>query len=451
MKSNSHFAVLFAALATMIAPLRLIVRTPRGRVVACLTAANDETQPVKKAGALTAVNTVGTTDPCVVEGENGAPPRIFTPFSEKRVNATDNRDGRRKPTLQRFDLSAANAIVAGLTGLRGLIKAKLRAIPVYVGHPDEPAMQDIFTDRSAKGWITGANVGELQGKPGLWVDVDWNKAGRALVEDEQFCFASPRWAMEAITAANEAVQIGVPSQLISFGLTNTPAIPGCVVANEDMPVEEEKPAAQTVVEPPPAEEPPPAPPADPPAPSVLVSALAELLGLDPAATAEAVMARFAEWKAQLAALTADKATMEAALDKATADLTTAQKTAMDNMEAAGEIELRLVAANDALKAERKARASDFVDRLIEEGRIMLASRDATIATLTAANDFTAAAKPLAAADPVVKTGPITVGLGARKPAAEAASAALTAANAEFAREGGDFTEIYLRHRRKAGV
>ncbi|HNX04516.1 MAG TPA: phage protease [Opitutales bacterium] len=127
--------------------------------------------------------------------------------------------------LQRVNAAVARALVEHFHSLRGLLARRFGGIPVYTGHPDDPEFsgQPGHTDTRAQGWIT-----ELFALPdGLYGEIRWSKSGRELVENASYKFLSPRWAMR--DAGNGVFE---PVRLISVGLTNTPNIPGDVIAND---------------------------------------------------------------------------------------------------------------------------------------------------------------------------------------------------------------------------
>lgn len=446
---------------------------------ALIEAANDEQQTIVAFNAV-----AGSGDAVVIDANNEKrTARLFVPFGEYGpVTGLDRRDGKNKPTTQVFDLEAANAIIAGLNTLRGKVARKLRMIPVYVGHPDVAGMEAIYPDRSAKGWIVGANIGKHEERDGLFFDAEMTPAGMKLIGDEEFVFNSPRWGMVPMTAANERVQRARPSQIISAALTNTPMIPGSLaIANEDMPA-----VAQEQ------------------SPFVEISTIATLLGLTPDSPLSKVLAEIsrlfdiatqlakgsrlvdeATWRASETAagelvsantaLAAAVATAEtekalalaattkladiegqivaantqlqqttAARDQVAAQIEAANTAAVQAREETARVTASLEAANTALAASRHAHAALVVDLAIEEGRVIPADRDTRVNEIVAANCAETAIARVRSAPVVVKVRSELGGIGGRKPGREANASLVSQAAEEARRTGGDMTEIYLR-------
>jgi hypothetical protein len=127
--------------------------------------------------------------------------------------------------LQRVSFEVARRLEDGFHSLRGLLARHFGGLPVYVGHPDDPeyAGQPGHTDTRAHGWIT-----DLRAKPdGLYGEIKWSKSGRELIDNANYKFFSPRWMMRSVGGG-----VFEPVRLLSLGLTNTPNIPGEVIANE---------------------------------------------------------------------------------------------------------------------------------------------------------------------------------------------------------------------------
>jgi hypothetical protein len=126
--------------------------------------------------------------------------------------------------MQRVTFEVARRLEDNFHSLRGLLSRRFGGLPVYVGHPDDPeyAGQPGHTDTRAHGWIV-----DLAAKPdGLYGDIKWAKSGRELIDNANYKFFSPRWVMRSV--GNGVFE---PVKLLSVGLTNTPNIPGDVIAN----------------------------------------------------------------------------------------------------------------------------------------------------------------------------------------------------------------------------
>jgi hypothetical protein len=127
--------------------------------------------------------------------------------------------------LQRVSFQVARRLEDNFHSLRGLLARRFGGLPVYVGHPDDPeyAGQPGHSDTRAHGWVV-----DLQARPdGLYGEIKWAKSGRELIDNANYKFFSPRWVMRSV--GNGVFE---PVRLLSVGLTNTPNIPGDVIANE---------------------------------------------------------------------------------------------------------------------------------------------------------------------------------------------------------------------------
>lgn len=412
--------------------------------------------------------------------------RMFVPFGDYGpIAGIDRRDGKTKATVQRFDLVAANAIVEDLNTLRGTIARKLRMIPVYVGHPDHQGMEQIYTDRGAKGWIVGANVVDHEGRQGLMLEAEMNRTGMQLIEDEEYLYHSVRWAMLPLTAANEAQQVASPRRLLSTGLTNKPFIAGAaVMANDQMAIDGQ------------------------PDTGLQLDVIATMLGMPGAAVAEiiariqqlqelaqklasgSVLVQDAEWQARealqtqltaantaLAAAQATAATERAAAQEAAnrlvaleSSITAANDTIAQRGQQVTQHELALTAANTALvtareevarrtaeieaantqlQATRKRLAETVVSGCIDAGLVLLGDRDREVQSLIAANCDEAAIQRLRSLKPVVRTVSILGEIAGRKPAAEQNAALLQEATRIADSTGADLIEtlVTLKGRR----
>ena len=130
--------------------------------------------------------------------------------------------------LQRVTFEVARLLEDNFHSLRGLLARRFGGLPVYVGHPDDPeyAGQPGHSDTRAHGWIV-----DLRAKQdGLYGEIRWSKSGRELIDNANYKFFSPRWVMRS--AGNGVFE---PVRMLSVGLTNTPNIPGDVIANEAPP------------------------------------------------------------------------------------------------------------------------------------------------------------------------------------------------------------------------
>lgn len=126
--------------------------------------------------------------------------------------------------LQRFGVDCARGLVRQFGSLRARLARRFGGVPVYVGHPDEPAFAGTpgHDDTRAHGWVQELDARE----DGLYGRIKWADTGRELLANAHYKFLSPRWAMRRLEdGAYE------PVRLISVGLTNMPNIPGDAIAN----------------------------------------------------------------------------------------------------------------------------------------------------------------------------------------------------------------------------
>lgn len=202
--------------------------------------------------------------------------------------------------LQRLTRDAAQKIVNYNKSLIARLKRSFGGVPVYIGHPDDPAYrgQPGHSDTRAYAWIH-----ELEAREdGLWAKPTWSKIGKELLENAHYKHLSPRWKL-----AENADGSWQPVELISVGLTNLPNIQGPTIANETAPQKEipqenheEKPLELKY----------------PSYHSDGLPLVACALGLAPDATPEAVSAAIALIKEQTAAAAERTALINAQLDLA---------------------------------------------------------------------------------------------------------------------------------------
>ncbi|HQU08358.1 MAG: hypothetical protein B7X06_00050 [Verrucomicrobia bacterium 21-51-4] len=131
--------------------------------------------------------------------------------------------------LQCLTRQSAQDMSRSFSSLLGRLKRKFGGIPIYIGHPDDPAFAGTpgHHDTRAYGWVR-----ELEARPdGLWMSPKWGPVGQTILENAFYKFLSPRWALRPL--GNGRYE---PTELISIGLTNQPNIPGEAIANAQAPV-----------------------------------------------------------------------------------------------------------------------------------------------------------------------------------------------------------------------
>ena len=342
----------------------------------------------------------------------------FTPDKENWVQLSPfgdfaNVDKKGSRVIQRFRKEDAEAICNDFNGVGRKVLQPL-GMPFYVGHPDHPRFkgQPGHTDTAAKGrgkqmevrhqadcpaCSAFANSGQPCGDHGLFVQMKWNPEGEQIIANEEFSGHSVNWS--AVPEGKEAgVQIFRPIRVKSTGFTNEPAIPvtPASLANEepesaDNPTEEKN--EMTI----------------PPKLKLIAGFKA-----DEEVTMEQILEALE--MAQPVANEADVAALASANDaKAAAETALANETAAKS------------ALEEKLANERRTAATFAVDQLVKSGRILTADREAKIEALANAEDFTATATEFANVAPVIKTKPLTTGLGTKNPSFVEGSRERTAA------------------------
>lgn len=191
------------AFAEIIAAEFLAGLTTRERAAA-VPAANDESG-TPSPSILTAANDI------VAARFQVSATGIFMPFGEYPHGVG----------LQIVDAQAGQRMAADLASFFGRARRLFAGAPVYVGHPDhhEASIRALFPDARARGWCRSVEVQS----DGLHFPVKWNTLGKGELEDGQYAFHSPYWALERVTTAAGRAAVR-PIRLLSIGLTNTPNI-----------------------------------------------------------------------------------------------------------------------------------------------------------------------------------------------------------------------------------
>ena len=99
-----------------------------------------------------------------------------------------------------------------------MFRLKLKKIPVYIGHPDDPLFQTLpeHMNTTVYGYVTAMRYDNT----GIWVKIRWTEAGQELIENGVYTYLSPRWLSE------KSVDNGYhPIKLLSVGLTQHPNLP----------------------------------------------------------------------------------------------------------------------------------------------------------------------------------------------------------------------------------
>ncbi|HEX7859002.1 MAG TPA: phage protease [Verrucomicrobiae bacterium] len=134
---------------------------------------------------------------------------------------------------QNVDRTALETMVKNFKSFFGRLGRRFAGIPFYIGHPDVPGYENVFTDRKAYGWIMELEVRD----DGLYGRTQWSAAGRDLIANRHYKFLSPFW--EAIRiGTKEGRSVLSPTVLKSVGLTNEPNLPVLPLANSECPDED---------------------------------------------------------------------------------------------------------------------------------------------------------------------------------------------------------------------
>jgi hypothetical protein len=127
---------------------------------------------------------------------------------------------------QRFGKEQATSICNAFASVVGRIKRALTGLPVFKGHPDDPAFEDQFPDKTEYGQVAKMEVRDN----GLAIQQVLSTAGADLVQKDGLKFISPRWDAERVGDRN-GVPMWLPTKMISVGLVKRPNIPNQSLAN----------------------------------------------------------------------------------------------------------------------------------------------------------------------------------------------------------------------------
>lgn len=308
--------------------------------------------------------------------------------------------------LQRFTPSAAATMVRGFQSLWGRLRRRFGGVPMYVGHPDDPAFsgQSGHDDTRAYAWITSLEARD----DGLYILPRWSEPGREMLRHAFYKFLSPRWQMRPLGDGTFE-----PVRLLSVGLTNNPNIPGEAIANQQ--------PAQS------------APAATPIPPEDILPRLLEALELE-ANVAPEVMFSNVEQLVQAASDARSAQTESARFYRLATDADTARQT-----------------AEQRVSEERSARLELMLDLAELRGHIPAAERSQWLEQLQANFEDARLALANARVSSTVVTPPLTSRLALRRPGAvrQADSERLLAlVNERIARTGEDYATAFARAKRE---
>ena len=282
---------------------------------------------------------------------------------------------------QRFGQKEAESIVEAFKSGWGKLKRAICGVPVYKGHPDNPAMANEYPDKTAYGAVSDMEVRD----EGLAIKQVLIPAGSLLVANG-LTRISPNWFVSDTGERKNERPIYVPTAIKSIGLTKKPNIPNLSLVNTKD---------------------------DPPMKDLLI----KLLALSNEATDDQILAAVTDLTKRPEGKTLDNAKNELAVATGkVAELT-------------GKLEVETKRADEgalALANERKSQIESTVTLAIKEGKIAAAEKETWTRVLTL--DLEAGRKLLGNAKPTLKT------------TARVTSATLSEADAaarkEFANDGG---------------
>jgi hypothetical protein len=288
--------------------------------------------------------------------------------------------------MQVLDAESGAKLLSNFNSLKESKGAKFKGLPVYFGHPDDPALAARYPDKRSRGWIRQMEVSN----EALRLHVDWTPLGRREVEDEEVAFVSPRWGVQKIANTTRNVR---PTSLISVGLVNEPNLRDVApLINEG-------------------------------GGSTLPPWIHLIAGTEPTASEDEVKAALqkkADDAGKIEEVRRTRDEYKAASDrhqKAHEDLQAAlSNSKAEADQALGNEKARADAAELALSNERKARIGLIVGGLITGGRITKAEEAGVIEQLSNAGDgFDALVTTLSNKAPVIHTGASqTANLGSRR-------------------------------------
>lgn len=313
-------------------------------------------------------------------------------------------DHPHKNGVQRFTRAQADIMVSNFNSILGKLGRLFGGLPVYIGHPDDPAFSNQHTDAKSYAWIMGMEARD----DGLALIPKWSKPGEDIISNAHYKWFSPRWACKEIARENGKAVLS-PVRLISVGLTNMPQIAGIPpLANEETPAVTE-PEEKTQEEPMP-----------------LLKRLLAVLGVPETATEDDLCAKVTE--------------INSSLKDATAAAETANTTA-------NEVRAALETAQGALLSERAAHRELVVSNAIAAGVITPADKDKWLADLSA--NFEGKSVELSNMKPILHVAPITQHLGSRKPElATTRDKVLTLVNTRMSEKGEDYETAFASVRKE---
>lgn len=277
------------------------------------------------------------------------------------IQITPIGDFPHRQGIQRVDRTAIEKMANSFNSMLGKVKRAMVGVGWFIGHPHTKGLENIFSDRSAYGWIK-----KLEARPdGLYAQTEFNESGKSLIDTKRYRSFSPVWDVEKIGTENGR-SILRPINLAEVGFTNTPNIPVIPLSNS---MRDQIAIMDT---------------------SILIA----LLQLANDASEDAIKTRITDLMGKTTEVT------RLQNEKQTAETTLAnERTAKTTLE-------------NQFKAERAERITLVLSNAITAGRITGAQLPEWKTKLE--NSFDTESATLAKLTPVIKTKPITERLGNRK-------------------------------------
>jgi hypothetical protein len=319
--------------------------------------------------------------------------------------------------LQRLTPTSGATMVRGFQSLWGRLRRRFGGVPLYVGHPDDPAFagQTGHDDTRAYAWITSLEARA----DGLYILPRWSETGREMLKQAFYKFLSPRWQMRPLGDGTFE-----PVRLLSVGLTNNPNIPGEAIANQK-PAERATASAAITRE-------------------QILPRLLETLEFDPNATPEVLLSnaeRLVQVASESLAAQAESSRFYRLATDADASRQAAEQRAGEERSARVELLLDLAEWRGRIPPAARARWREQMHADFDSTRIALANARSKTTDNTGQ-------PPLGL--PSSESGPLTSRLATRRPGAirQADSERLLAlVNERIGRTGEDYATAFARAKR----
>ena len=318
-----------------------------------------------------------------------------------------NEDGKVRTYIQRITPETADRIIAKFSSLWMRVKTKFsNTCPVYYGHPDAEQFAEKYPDKTPYGKTL-----KLKKTPeGIAAQIKWLEGFEELPEGLSF---SPYFEFSKPDPEDERPVVE-PDAILSLGIVRFPNISKTSLANEG--------GAQTSTE----------------NENMDKNIIAKILKA--ANVAEAEIEKFLSKLPDAPTAEDIEAATGSPSDSAEAPAPEAPENRL-------EVELenersKCAAANEALAAERAARAKLFVEKCVAEGKIAPAEAEAKTLSLANSSDFDALADEYASRPPMCKTQAKTGGLNPKSQMRLANETDFVAKVGEFQKSGMTYSDAW---------